>query len=91
MLICKARLRVRSFNTLNSMWLSKPLYEFLPYFYLVAGVLLLVASIALDYWYWPTICLVSGCGCLIGGLVVFLKRRDFRNNVISPELDEEEL
>lgn len=72
------------------MWLSKPLYEFLPYFYLVAGVALLLASIYLDYWFWPTICLVSGFACLIGGLVVFLKRRDFRNNVVSPELDDDE-
>jgi hypothetical protein len=71
------------------MWLSKPLYELLPYFYLLAGVLLLGASIYLNYGYWPKICLVSGFACLIGGLVVFLKRRDFRHNVQRDQVDDE--
>ena len=59
-------------------WLSKPFYESLPYIYLVAGVSLLVASLYLNYWYWPQICLVAGILCLIGGLFVFLRLRDFR-------------
>jgi hypothetical protein len=61
-------------------WLSKPFYESLPYIYLVAGVSLLIASLYLDYWYWPTVCLVSGIICLILGLFVFLRRRDFRGD-----------
>lgn len=60
-------------------WLSKPFYECLPFFYILAGLALLVASLYLDYWYWPTICLLSGFICLIMGLFVLLKRRDFRN------------
>ena len=59
-------------------WLTKPIYETLPFFYLVAGVGLLLASIYLNYWYWPEICLVGGIACLVLGLFVFLKRRDFR-------------
>jgi hypothetical protein len=59
-------------------WLSKPVYETLPYFYLLAGVGCLIASLYLDYWYWPTVCLIGGIFCLIIGLMVFLRRRDFR-------------
>jgi hypothetical protein len=60
------------------LWLSKPFYELLPYLYLVSGLGLLLASLYLNYWYWPTVCLVSGIICLIIGLFVFLRRRDFR-------------
>ena len=62
------------------MWVSKPIYESLPYFYLLAGAIALAASMYLNYWYWPTICFVVGLGCLIGGLVVLLKRRDHRHH-----------
>jgi hypothetical protein len=34
-------------------WLTKPVYETLPLFYLVAGLGLLIASVYLDYWYGP--------------------------------------
>ena len=60
-------------------WLSKPLYETLPYFYLAAGVVCLIASLYLDYWYWPTICLIGGIACLVIGLIIYLRRRDFRD------------
>jgi len=61
-------------------WLSKPIYETLPYFYLLAGVICLMASLYLDYWYWPTICLIGGVACLAVGLIIFLRRRDFRRD-----------
>jgi hypothetical protein len=61
-------------------WLAKPLYETLPYFYLLAGGGWLGASLYLDFWYWPTICLLMGVVFLIVGLVVFLRRRDFRRD-----------
>lgn len=61
-------------------WLSKPIYETLPFFYLVAGLGLLVASLYLDYWYWPTFCLIGGIACVVLGLFVYFKRRDFRND-----------
>jgi hypothetical protein len=51
------------------MWVSKPIYE---------GVISLMASMYLNHWYWPTICFVVGMSTLVGGLVLFLKRRDFR-------------
>jgi len=63
---------------MSRIWLSKPVYETVPFFYLVAGIGLLLASLYLDYWYWPLLCLVSGIVCLILGLLILLKRRDFR-------------
>jgi len=33
----------------------------------------------LNHWYWPTICFIVGIAALVGGLVLFLKRRDFRH------------
>jgi len=60
------------------MWVAKPIYESLPYFYLVAGAISLGASMVISHWYWPEICFVVGLLCLVGGLVVLLKRRDYR-------------
>ena len=60
------------------MWVSKPIYESLPYFYLLVGLVALGLSMYLNYWYMPTICFVVGFACLVGGLVVLLKRRDYR-------------
>jgi len=60
------------------MWISKPLYEALPYFYLLAGIASLAASMYLNHWHWPTICFSLGLLCLVAGLVVLLKRRDYR-------------
>ena len=62
------------------MWLSKPLYESLPYYYIGIGVVSLAASVYVNYWYWPYICLIVGVGSLIAGLVVWLKRRDYRQS-----------
>jgi hypothetical protein len=61
------------------MWVSKPIYEGLPYLYLVVGAILLASSMYVNYWYWPTICFVTGLSCLVAGLVVLLKRRDYRD------------
>ena len=56
------------------MWVSKPIYESLPYFYLITGIVSLSASMYLNHWYWPTICFVVGLGSLVGGLVVEINR-----------------
>jgi len=60
------------------MWISRPLYESLPYLYLMAGAVSLAASMYINHWYWPTICFVTGVICLVAGMVVLLKRRDYR-------------
>ena len=71
------------------MWVSKPIYESLPYFYLLVGAVALLASMYLNYGYWPSICFALGLLCLIGGLVVLLKRRDHRsaNRRVTHEQD----
>ncbi len=60
------------------MWVAKPIYESLPYFYLLLGAISLSASMYVNYWYWPTICFSIGVFCLVAGLAVLLKRRDYR-------------
>jgi hypothetical protein len=60
------------------MWVAKPIYEALPYFYLLVGAISLGASMYVSHWYWPNISFVVGLLCLVGGLVVLLKRRDYR-------------
>lgn len=67
------------------MWVSKPIYESVPYFYMVAGLVSLVSSMFLDYWYWPTIGLVLGLLCLVAGLVLWLRRRDYRDRQMQAE------
>jgi hypothetical protein len=73
---------------LMRLWLSKPLYELLPYFYMVGGAFSLAASLYLNYWYWPAVCLVAGFVLIIGGLLIWLRRRDFRQNRGPPNLEE---
>jgi hypothetical protein len=46
--------------------------------YLFVGAISLGASMYVNHWYWPTICFVTGLVCLVAGLVVLLKRRDYR-------------
>ena len=72
------------------MWIAKPIYETVPYFYLAAGVGSLVASLYVDYWHWPAICTAVGLCCLVAGMVVWLKRRDYRRSRSrSPEMGDE--
>ena len=51
-------------------WLPKPIYESLPYYYLVAGVISLGAALYLDFWYWPYIGVTAGFACLVAGLAI---------------------
>ncbi len=62
------------------MWLSKPLYEALPFYYIAIGLIALIARLYVNYWYWPVICTVVGIGSLIAGSVVWIRRRDYRAN-----------
>lgn len=72
------------------MWLSKPVYELLPYYYLVAGLVVLVASASFDQALWSTLCVLAGLACLLAGSVIWLKRRDYRrrHRDHGAELDE---
>ncbi len=62
------------------MWIAKPVYESLPYFYLSAGVVSLLGGMYVNYGLWPFVCFATGFGCIAGGLAVLLKRRDARRN-----------
>jgi hypothetical protein len=70
------------------MWLAKPIYEFLPFYYMAVGVLSLAAGLYVNYWYWPLICLTVGLTSLLAGLVVWLKRRDYRASRSRIDLDK---
>ncbi len=60
------------------MWIAKPVYESLPYFYLTAGVLSLAGALYVNHGYWPGVAFATGLACLTGGVVLLLKRRDAR-------------
>jgi len=60
------------------MWLSRPLYELLPYLYMVAGAVLLAAAWLVEIRTWPSIFLAVGALSLLGGLVLWLRRKDYR-------------
>ena len=61
------------------MWLARPIYEFLPYLYMLVGAALLTAA-----WFrWidtlPSVLMVVGCLSLMAGLILWLRRRDYRS------------
>ena len=60
--------------------LSKPLYETLPYLYILAGLLAIGGSYLLGRNLWSDVVLVFGMFCVLAGVVVLLKRRDYRAN-----------
>jgi Flp pilus assembly protein TadB len=61
------------------MWLSKPVYEALPYYYGLLGLVALAARLYVDYWYWPLICTIVGVASLAAGVFVWVRRRDYRS------------
>ena len=56
------------------MWLAKPVYEALPYYYVALGAIALIARVYVDWWYWPAICLIVGVLAIGAGVFVLLKR-----------------
>jgi hypothetical protein len=70
------------------MWLSKPVYEGLPFYYMGLGLASLTASFYIEFWYWPRICALAGLTLLVGGLVLWLKRRDYRSSRSRTRFDE---
>jgi uncharacterized membrane protein len=66
------------------LWLSKPVYTLLPYFYMLAGIACLGAGVYLKYWYWPLICVLVGLACLAFGVTIWLRRRQARRSRAVP-------
>ena len=60
------------------MWLARPVYELLPYLYMLVGIGLLAAAWFVDVDTLPSIFMVVGALSLMGGLVLWLRRRDYR-------------
>ncbi len=60
------------------MRIARPLYEALPYFYIVVGVAAVAASFAWRIATWSGILAVFGLVAVVGGLVLALRRRDYR-------------
>jgi hypothetical protein len=60
------------------MWIPRPLYEALPYLWVLAGVGLLAAPFLLDEFDWRGIALAGGVVCILVGCVFWMHRREFR-------------
>jgi len=60
------------------MWLARPVYESLPYLYASGGIGCLIASWFVTATFWSLLLLSLGTVALLAGLVVWLKRRDYR-------------
>ena len=60
------------------MRLSRPVYESLPYVYMLAGVGALVASFLWRTEGWSDLVAAFGLIVLVAGLVFVLRRRDYR-------------
>jgi hypothetical protein len=73
------------------MWLPRPFYEFLPYLYMAIGLALLSAAWLVEMATLPSIFMVVGALSLMAGLVLWLRRRDYRtrqSEYNSRSLDE---
>ncbi len=64
----------------RKIWLPKLLYDVLPYFYLVAGILAFLATIYISEWFWvlPHYLLFSVV-CIHLGILVYRRRRRARD------------
>ncbi|WP_129775046.1 hypothetical protein [Peristeroidobacter soli] len=60
------------------MWISRPVYELLPYLYMLVGIALLAAAWVVEAKAWPSVLLAVGALSLMGGLVLWLRRKDYR-------------
>ena len=60
------------------MWLARPIYEFLPYLYMLVGVALLGAAWFIEMSTLPSIFMLVVVLSLMAGLVLWLRRRDYR-------------
>ncbi len=60
------------------MWIARPLYELLPYLYMLVGLVLLAAAWLINMETLPGVLLVLGSLSLLAGIVLWLRRKDYR-------------
>jgi hypothetical protein len=60
------------------MWLARPIYELLPYLYMLVGLVLLGAAWLVKMDTLPSVFMVVGALSLLAGIVLWLRRRDYR-------------
>lgn len=60
------------------MWLARPIYEMLPYVYMIVGIVLLAAAWLVNAETLPGIFMAIGSLSLLAGIVLWLRRRDYR-------------
>jgi hypothetical protein len=60
------------------MWLARPVYELLPYLYMLVGLVLLGAAWFVEMSTLPSVFLVVGVLSMMAGVVLWLRRRDYR-------------
>jgi hypothetical protein len=62
------------------MWMTKPVYESLPFVYMILGVLVGATAFLAEQTRWQAVCVGTGMVLMTGGLVLWLKRRDYRSS-----------
>jgi hypothetical protein len=60
------------------MWIARPIYELLPYIYMSVGAILLGVAWFLNLETLPGILLVVGSLSMLAGIVLWLRRKDYR-------------
>lgn len=64
----------------GAMWLPRPLYESIPFYYIVLGAAAVAAAFFIDSWYWAEISATGGVLSLVIGLVLVLRRKGYRSS-----------
>ncbi|HMN45442.1 MAG TPA: hypothetical protein PKE27_12740 [Povalibacter sp.] len=60
------------------MWIARPLYELIPYLYMLVGLVLLGAAWLIEMQTLPGVLLLLGSLSLLAGIVLWLRRKDYR-------------
>jgi hypothetical protein len=60
------------------MWIARPLYELIPYVYMLVGLALLGAAWLINMETLPGVLLLLGSLSLLAGIVLWLRRKDYR-------------